>query len=44
MMRGRRDVLAESHSDLTMSVRRMLFNPVDVLEALKEIYKLCRAC
>lgn len=40
MMRGLLDVLAESNSDRTMSVRRMLFNPDDVLETPEEIYKL----
>ena len=40
MMRGLLDVLTESSSDRTMSVRRMLFNPDDVLEAAEEIYKL----
>ncbi|WP_256842157.1 DUF262 domain-containing protein [Ornithinimicrobium cryptoxanthini] len=40
MMRGLLDVLTQSKSDRTMSVRRMLFNPEDVLEASEEIYKL----
>ena len=40
MMRGLLDVLTESSSDRTMSVRRMLFNPDDVLETAEEIYKL----
>jgi uncharacterized protein with ParB-like and HNH nuclease domain len=40
MMRGLLDVLTESSSDRTMSVRRMLFNPDDVLETQEELFKL----
>lgn len=40
MLRGLLDVLTESDSDRTKSVRRMLYNPEDVLEAPEEKYKL----
>ncbi len=40
MIRGLVDVLTEAGSDRTKSVRRMLFNPDDVVEAPDEVYKL----
>jgi hypothetical protein len=40
MIRGLLDVLREANSDRTKSVRRMLFNPDDVVESPEEIYKL----
>lgn len=40
MLRGLLDVLMESESDRSKSVRRMLFNPEDVLESPEEEYKL----
>lgn len=40
MIRGLLDVLSEANSDRTKSVRRMLFNPDDVVESPEEIYKL----
>lgn len=40
LIRGLLDVLTENASDRTKSVRRMLFNPDDVVESPDEIYKL----
>lgn len=40
MIRGLADVLAESASERTKTVRRMLFNPDDVVESPEEVYKL----
>lgn len=40
LIRGLADVLAESASERTKTVRRMLFNPDDVIESSEEIYKL----
>ncbi|QTV78984.1 DUF262 domain-containing protein [Microbacterium sp. NIBRBAC000506063] len=40
MIRGLLDVLNESGSERTKSVRRMLFNPDDVVESSEEIFKL----
>lgn len=40
LIRGLLDVLLESGSDRAKSVRRMLFNPDDVVESPEEIYKL----
>lgn len=40
LVRGLLDVLAENDSDRTKSVRRMLFNPDDVVESPDEIHKL----
>lgn len=40
MIRGLLDVLQEAGSDRAKSVRRMLFNPDDVVESPEEIYKL----
>ncbi|SNS38650.1 Protein of unknown function [Geodermatophilus pulveris] len=40
LVRGLLDVLVETNSDRIKSVRRMLFNPDDVIESPEEIYKL----
>ncbi|MDO8389029.1 MAG: DUF262 domain-containing protein [Actinomycetota bacterium] len=40
LIRGLLDVLIEANSERTKSVRRMLFNPDDVVESPEEIYKL----
>ncbi|MCZ2813160.1 DUF262 domain-containing HNH endonuclease family protein [Modestobacter sp. VKM Ac-2979] len=40
LIRGLLDVLVETDSDRTKSVRRMLFNPDDVIESPEEVYKL----
>lgn len=40
LIRGLADVLAATFSERTKSVRRMLFNPDDVVESSEEIYKL----
>lgn len=40
MIRGLLDVLTENDSERTNSVRRMLFNPDDVVESSEEVYKL----
>ena len=40
MIRGLLDILQDVGSDRTKSVRRMLFNPDDVVESPEEIYKL----
>lgn len=40
MIRGLLDVLQQVESDRAKSVRRMLFNPDDVVESPEEIYKL----
>lgn len=40
LVRGLLDVLAETDSDRTKSVRRMLRNPSDVVEKPEEVYKL----
>ena len=40
LVRGLLDVLAETGSDRTKSVRRMLRNPADVVEKPEEVYKL----
>lgn len=40
MIRGLLDVLTETESDRTKSVRRMLFNPDDVIDSPDEVYKL----
>ena len=40
LIRGLLDVLIETESDRTKSVRRMLFNPDDVVESPEEVYKL----
>jgi hypothetical protein len=40
LIRGLLDVLIETGSDRTKSVRRMLFNPDDIVESPEEIYKL----
>lgn len=40
MIRGLLDVLLETKSDRAKSVRRMLFNPDDVVESADEVYKL----
>lgn len=40
MIRGLADVLGEAGSDRTKSVRRMLFNPDDVVESPEEVFKL----
>ncbi|HEV2886649.1 MAG TPA: DUF262 domain-containing protein, partial [Jatrophihabitans sp.] len=40
LIRGLLDVLIETDSERTKSVRRMLFNPDDVVEAPEEVYKL----
>lgn len=40
LIRGLLDVLRQTGSDRTKSVRRMLFNPDDVVESPEEIFKL----
>lgn len=40
MIRGLLDVLTETESDRAKSVRRMLFNPDDVVDSSDEVYKL----
>jgi hypothetical protein len=40
LVRGLLDVLTETSSDRAKSVRRMLFNPSDVIEKPEEVYKL----
>lgn len=40
LVRGLLDVLQETGSDRRKSVRRMLFNPDDVVESPEEVYKL----
>lgn len=40
LIRGLADVLAEAGSDRTKTVKRMLFNPDDVVDAPEEVYKL----
>lgn len=40
LIRGVLDVLIEAESDRVKSVRRMLFNPDDVVESSEEVYKL----
>ncbi len=40
LIRGLLDILIETNSERTKSVRRMLFNPDDVVEAPEEVYKL----
>ncbi|MCY3634360.1 MAG: DUF262 domain-containing protein [bacterium] len=40
MIRGLLDVLQEEEADRAKSVRRMLFNPDDVVEGQEEVYKL----
>ncbi|WP_461170204.1 DUF262 domain-containing protein [Arthrobacter sp. Z1-15] len=40
LIRGLLDVLIEHDSEREKSVRRMLFNPSDVVEAAEEVYKL----
>lgn len=40
LVRGLLDVLHETKSDRAKSVRRMLFNPEDVVESPDEVYKL----
>lgn len=40
MIRGLLDVLQEEEADRAKSVRRMLFNPDDVVERHEEVYKL----
>lgn len=40
LIRGLADVLTEYASERTKSVRRMLFNPDDVVEAPEEVFKL----
>lgn len=40
MIRGLIDALTEADSERTKSVRRMLFNPDDVVESPEEVYKL----
>lgn len=40
LIRGLADVLKETSSERTKTVRRMLFNPDDVVESPEEVYKL----
>ncbi|MCC9195304.1 DUF262 domain-containing protein [Arthrobacter sp. zg-Y820] len=40
LIRGLLDVLIEHNSEREKSVRRMLFNPSDVVESAEEVYKL----
>lgn len=40
LIRGLADVLAETSSERTKTVRRMLFNPDDVVESPEEVFKL----